>query len=589
MKSIRSNILLVALVLFLPVECVFAGNKVRKMTCTPSLCVLTPDSTNSVKLDFIFNVPKKYCSKRSRLVITPQLVVRDSVVAEYVPLAVDTHIYEMKRRRKEVLEGYVDPYDGILLSSGRKRKSLSLPYAETVELPLNSGNGKIVAMVSVDGCGKCSALDSIEMAGISDPVELLPEIGDALELNWIEPEFVIRPKVMEGMGVANLEFDINRHDINFGLGNNREELEKMIQTLSPVLNDSLATLNSLDICGMASADGPVSFNTLLARRRAESARRWMRDTLSLRPEVERIVTVSSRPEGWWPVFMAMKKDRNPDSLSVKNILEKYTDVDDDVQERHIRSLPSWKLIRQKYLQKERKVEYVFTYTIRSFTTDEELLDMYGKRPDAFNEDELLRVAALMDTPEKKKEVYKTITYYFPQSKVAANNLAVLYLREDNVKEARKVLMQMKEYSPEMLNTLAASYVYTADYEMAIELLQDMELPQARYNLGLLKARQRHLQEAYWLLAPFADLNSAICALSVNENEAAGKILRGLDDNTPLAEYVRSLFFARTKEDEAFFRHLPNACQDDDLRSRAGGEPDFRPYSSQERFLDIVNR
>ena len=35
----------------------------------------------------------------------------------------------------------------------------------------------------------------------------------------------------------------------------------MVAKLQPVLDDSLATLTSLSIFGMASADGPLSFNT----------------------------------------------------------------------------------------------------------------------------------------------------------------------------------------------------------------------------------------------------------------------------------------------------------------------------------------
>lgn len=185
-----------------------------------------------------------------------------------------------------------------------------------------------------------------------------------------------------------------------------------------------------------------------------------------------------------------------------------------------------------YLSKDRKVVYVYTYSIKSFTTDKELLEMYGKRPDAFNEEELLRVASLQTTLEAKKEVYATLLKYFPQNKVAANNLAVLWLREDNEEQARAVLETLEENSPETLNALAASYVYADDYERAIELLRDVELPEARYNLGLLKARQRKLAEAYELLRPFADLNSAISALSLNRNEEAKSILKGVEAPDP---------------------------------------------------------
>ena len=82
----------------------------------------------------------------------------------------------------------------------------------------------------------------------------------------------------------------------------------------------------------------------------------------------------------------------------------------------------------------------------------------------------------------------------------------------------------------MLNTLAASYVFAENYERAIELLQNVELPEARYNLGLLNAKQRKLSEAYTLLRPYADVNSAIAALSVNKNDEAKQIIEGVQSN-----------------------------------------------------------
>lgn len=48
--------------------------------------------------------------------------------------------------------------------------------------------------------------------------------------------------------------------------------------------------------------------------------------------------------------------------------------------------------------------------------------------------------------------------------MAANNLAVLCLREGKEDEARAVLARQSEHTPEMLNTLAASYVYAGEYE-----------------------------------------------------------------------------------------------------------------------------
>ena len=340
---------------------------------------------------------------------------------------------------------------------------------------------------------------------------------------------------------------------------------------------------------MASADGSLAFNTSLARNRAASAKQWLVGQLDIEPKTQRLISVDSRPEGWEPVLTAMVADGNADAAAVKNILEKYKNENDDVQERHIRRLPCWNEIKNKYLQKDRKVEYVYTYILKSFTSDAELLNMYGKRPDAFNEEELLRVATLADSHDKKKEVYQTIQKYFPGSQIAANNLAVLYLREDKEDKAREVLSALTEHSPEVLNTLAASYVYAHDYEKAIELLQHVELPEARYNLGLLQAKKRQFNEAYELLRPFADVNSAIIALSVNKNEDAKAILTPLKDNTPVAEYVRSITAARLQENEQFYLHIGPACKDTKLRKRAVTEPDFYRYHADDRFQTLINK
>lgn len=530
-------------------------------------------------MDVSFRIPRKYIPTRSRLFITPQLIVDDSLCHEFAPLVVDAPIQAKKLKRRSVLEQYQDPYREHLQKVGDPLSPFELEYHARFDIPEEAQSGSIRALVSKDGCGKCAGLDTLYIAGISNPVSLI-DPQEALNLSWIEPEFVIRPKIREGKGEARLQFIINKYDINLSLGNNRQEMMRMTQTLEPVLTDSLATIRAMSIYGMASADGPYGFNTTLARNRASSAKQWLVGRLRIGPEIHRLIRTDSRPEGWWPVYQAMVADGHPDSLRVKRILTTYTRGNDDVQEYHIRRLSCWPDIRNKYLSKDRKVEYAYSYTIRSFTTDEELLAMYRVRPDAFNEDELLRVAALSTGDTTKMEVYGTLMYYFPQSKVAANNLAVLYLRQGEIPKARQTLRTQQEYSPQMLATLAASYVYENDFERAVELLQKVDLPEARYNLGLLKARQYKLGEAYALLKNYCDVNSAIVALSMARNIEAREIMNKVEDLSPLAEYVRALTAARLGDETAFRKHLENACRDERLRERAAREADFEKFQSR---------
>lgn len=547
----------------------------KQIYVSPSAAVVTPDSMNQVNVDAEILVPGKAFTKRSRLIILPQVLKKDTLLAEGTPIVLDAPLFSKKNERRIQLDGYRDSLAGVSQKVDN-RETHTLAYKESLPLNVPSANGaRVIGVVTTDGCGECSAVDTLLLASVSDPVSLVDV--KQLKLDWIEPEFVIRQKIVEGRGEAHLQFAMNKYDINMKLGRNETEMNGMLGALEKILADSLATLNKVEIYGMASADGSFAFNTTLARNRASSAKTWLLSRLG--EDIKVPFSIGSRPEGWMPVLNAMTADGHPDSLKVKEIIERYKDQEnDDTAERYIRRLSCWSDIRARYLQSDRKVEYVYTYTLKSFTTDAELLTMYDKRPDAFNEEELLRVSTLKQSPAEKKQVYETILHYFPQSQVAANNLAVLLLREGKTEEADAVLDRLKEYSPEMLNTKAAIYIYREEYEKAVELLStQIDLPQARYNLALIRARERKLDEAYSLMEGYRDVNAAVIALSVNRNDEADEIMKACEERTPLAAYVRALVAARLHDAEEVKAQLAIACTDHTLKERAKEEPDFDTY------------
>lgn len=589
MKNQIKKIAALPVLIVLAAGCSTGRKTVKTIETMPQYYVVTPDSNNAVKLDMEFNIPSHYFSKRSRLIILPQLVENDSVKGEFTPLVLDAPVYNKKKRRQTVLDDeYVDPYSGKSVSVNHVTKSFSWPYRDECVLAEKVGTGHIRGVVTTDGCGECSATDTLFMAGVSNPITLLPPMTQTLKTRLMEPKFVVRPKIVTGGGMASLQFVINRYDINLSLGNNSEELDGMVRRLVPVVKDSLATLTTLTIDGMASADGALAFNTALAKRRAASAKDWLVKKLEIDKEVQKLMKIGSRPEGWMPVLEAMTKDGNPDSVKVKEILLKYSDSNDDVQEKYIRRLSCWKQIKDRYLQKDRKVLYAYKYSLRSFTTDFELVEMYGKRPDAFNEEELNRVAQIAKTDAEKIAVYRTVLKYFPQSVVAANNLSVIYLRQDRVKEALDVLENREgSINDEILNTLAVANMLSDDLEEAGVLLGRISTSDARYNMGILCASQQRLDEAYSLLKPYADLNAAICALSVRNDAGAMRIMNSLDNVTPLAEYVRALVAARMGDEKEVYSHLVNASVDVKLKRRMVQEPDFLKYRGEKSFEKMM--
>ena len=179
-----------------------ASRKASKViTVAPDRQILSQDSTNKVSLNLVFQVPEKYFSTRSRLIILPQLMVGDTVKDKYSPIVLDAPIYNKKKERLEVLEEYQDPYSESAVAVRKPSRAFNIPYSETVSLPEGLDNARIAGVVTADGCGKCANIDTVDMASIANPVTLI-DVKKSLELSWIEPEFVIRPKVMEGRGVG---------------------------------------------------------------------------------------------------------------------------------------------------------------------------------------------------------------------------------------------------------------------------------------------------------------------------------------------------------------------------------------------------
>lgn len=376
---------------------------------------------SSFSLDKTIQIPEEWYKRRSRLIISPQLVLADQSVTDYEPVIADASIYTKKLRRKKVLENFQDEFNHTPLLNWSKASGNAFTLSNTYDLPENFSSGHLNAIVTLDGCAECTALDTVLVAYLNKQ----PQPADTFSLQWIEPQFVVRPKIMHGQGEAMLQFPINSSKIVLEMGRNLQELLKMSKDISPILNDSLMEFNFIRITGVASADGSLAFNTKLAYNRAQSASNWLMENLNLPEKMRKLISVHYKPEGWEPVLLAMQQDNSPYATQVEEVLNKYAGSDDDKQEYYIRRLPCWNVIKNNYLQKDRKVEYTYEYTIRSFTTDEELLRMYEERLEVFNEEEMLRVAELVEPLERKLEIYEQIVERFPESKIGKNNYEVL--------------------------------------------------------------------------------------------------------------------------------------------------------------------
>lgn len=551
----------------------------------PDVVLLTPDTLSNVRVETMLQIPKRSLSRRSRLIVQP-LLLQDDHSTNSLPIRVfDAPIQARKVVRRQYFDGRPDTLDSVAVSLNPARR-IDIPYSATVAVPSNGCGGRIVTRLSIHACDRCRRVDTIELARIFDPSSLFAVA--TLQLVDIEPHFIVQPKIGRGHGEARLRFPINRYDIDMTLGNNRREMETMLAALQHVVSDSLTRLETLSIEGLASADGPCAGNLVLARRRAEAALAWLAGRQVLTPAQAHSTRIEARPEGWEPILEAMRASAHPDTLALIQILNRHAGESDDVAEREIRRLHSWPTIRDCFLQKDRRVEYEYTYSIRNFTSDRELLRMYDRRPETLNEEEMLRVAALESTVAEKQDVYDAILKRFPQSYVAANNLARLLIEAGRIDQARALVKSQRNSSPQLLNTRAVLLALEGRQRQALALFETIEsLPAARYNRGVLLARSHRHEEALALLKEFGGADAALAALTVGRTAEAAEIMDRSGDSTSRGEYVRALIDARLGNVPSLRAHLIRAVQDPQLAQRALIEPDFAAYAALPEFESLI--
>lgn len=478
MKHIFSS----SLILAVAVVAGGCASEKKAITSSPAPISVQAQRNSTVTVDVDFNIPPHYLSTRSRLFITPAYMVDDEIVKEYSPIVLDGPIFDKKTLRNTVLHGYIDPYALEARHIQNPSKAFSINYSETLPIPAGIKEGRIVAVTSSDGCGQCTGLDTIDVALIDFPRFELP----MARKSYLNPEFKVREKIHQGNGEARLQFIVDKWDIVPDLADNKAELLKIVETLSPILSDSLATVTSLNIFGSASAEASYKHNIMLATNRANSARNWIVKNLNLPSAVSGMIKTGARPEGWEPVVQAMIAAGDPDSTKVRELMVKYPGPTDDAAEKYIRRLACWPRIRANYLAKDRKVIYDYTWTVKNFTDDAEMIRIYKTRPDALSEDEFLRVASLAVNDDDRLLVYRDLLEYYPESITAINNMAAIYLEKEHPEKAISLLKDLKTDSPEVLNNLAIAYAAMEDEEKAIGILSGLSTDDAKYNLELLQ-------------------------------------------------------------------------------------------------------
>lgn len=176
-------------------------------------------------------------------------------------------------------------------------------------------------------------------------------------------------------------------------------------------------------------------------------------------------------------------------------------------------------------------------------------------------------------------------------------LAALIHQDDNIVHKQEIEMLIEQaQDPDLRETRIAAcfpeeYAYMQrmlyprlravhiDYRLhRTDMVQDTLVttrPDSLYAEGVGLMQQRQYDAALGILAPYADINTAICLLSVNRNAQALELLLSLSDDDARVCYLRAIAYARQGKPTQSLQAFDAACAlNEDLSYRAALDPEL---------------
>lgn len=185
-----------------------------------------------------------------------------------------------------------------------------------------------------------------------------------------------RREMLQDSRKLNLSFMVGRAELDPADSLNFLQLDQLKEDLGRYLNDVDAGISDMEIHGQASPDGGIAINQRLCRERAEYLKS---EISSAYPSLRSSMKASASVAEWGDVADLLEADSLTEyAQEVRNIVVENTNT--QVQERKIRALPYYELIKEKILPRLRVVDFTFTYFTNRIRTPEEVYELYQTDP-----------------------------------------------------------------------------------------------------------------------------------------------------------------------------------------------------------------
>ncbi len=222
-------------------------------------------------------------------------------------------------------------------------------------------------------------------------------------------------------GRAYVNFRVNKTEIVPEYMNNTVELRKILNSIDSVRLNKDATVDTIMLTGYASPEGPYRNNVRLAEGRTKAVRDYVERLYDFPAKV---YFTSSVPEDWDGLREYVAKSNLADRDAILAFIDERTPIEDRNDQLRSRFPESYRFLLENEYPWLRHTDYYIHYTIRQYTTVEEILSVMEKTPSNLSLNEFFTAAKSF--PEGSKEfcdILEKAVLYYPHDERANLNAA----------------------------------------------------------------------------------------------------------------------------------------------------------------------
>lgn len=362
-----------------------------------------------------------------------------------LPVVISGRIQQAVVNRAERLSGRVEPVYASFSARGQKLFHERISYSATVPLESWMKDANVAMAQERRNCR--GEFHHLSMEVIADrirfaekPTRVIYELPVELP---VPPREEI--KIRTESGEAQIIYTVGNAEIKPMLANNRNELDKIRQSIEKVRKVQGVKINSITISSYASPEGTWEYNLKLSERRAASLTRWLRGNYDLAG-----IALSSRGYGedWEGLEKLVREDPVMPEGEKGRVLEIIGNTDVfDGRERLLMQYNEGRTYRYmlaNLFPMLRRSAYRITFTVPEYSI-ETIKEVFKSYPSMLSLYEFYLLANQYEPGSTQfKEVIVQAARIFPEEKSSRITMGVFSYLSNDVSAALKFLQGLED-------------------------------------------------------------------------------------------------------------------------------------------------